>query len=118
MSSTLIEFILLFFFFNDTATTEIYTLSLHDALPISRCALSHGLSLRDESNLKVPVRRLVLLFPDDEIGLFPQLGATSYALARTLRSARNVDQSFLARSVSGLSRMKTWRGVAWSSRRR
>src|SRR6266853_5462004 len=28
-----------FFFFNDTATTEIYTLSLHDALPIS---FSHG----------------------------------------------------------------------------
>src|SRR5437660_11787366 len=28
-------FCLLFFFFNDTATTEIYTLSLHDALPIS-----------------------------------------------------------------------------------
>src|SRR2546426_8871570 len=27
-----------FFFFNDTATTEIYTLSLHDALPISRSA--------------------------------------------------------------------------------
>src|SRR2546426_11881426 len=27
--------IFLFFFFNDTATTEIYTLSLHDALPIS-----------------------------------------------------------------------------------
>src|SRR5258705_6175147 len=30
-----------FFFFNDTATTEIYTLSLHDALPIS------AISLRD-----------------------------------------------------------------------
>src|SRR5438876_3454924 len=28
-------FFLFFFFFNDTATTEIYTLSLHDALPIS-----------------------------------------------------------------------------------
>src|SRR3712207_9133728 len=27
-----------FFFFNDTATTEIYTLSLHDALPISPAA--------------------------------------------------------------------------------
>src|SRR5271166_794825 len=27
--------VLYFFFFNDTATTEIYTLSLHDALPIS-----------------------------------------------------------------------------------
>src|SRR2546427_4948948 len=32
-----------FFFFNDTATTEIYTLSLHDALPIS------GSKLRQES---------------------------------------------------------------------
>src|SRR2546428_9402536 len=30
----LLCFFLLFFFFNDTATTEIYTLSLHDALPI------------------------------------------------------------------------------------
>src|SRR2546425_11297278 len=29
-------YISLFFFFNDTATTEIYTLSLHDALPICR----------------------------------------------------------------------------------
>src|SRR5438067_11184531 len=29
-------FPLFFFFFNDTATTEIYTLSLHDALPILR----------------------------------------------------------------------------------
>src|SRR5256885_10214213 len=42
------DIFLFFFFFNDTATTEIYTLSLHDALPIScraaaaavsRCAL-------------------------------------------------------------------------------
>src|SRR2546428_996463 len=32
----LLLFIFIFFFFNDTATTEIYTLSLHDALPISR----------------------------------------------------------------------------------
>src|SRR6478752_2769969 len=29
-------YLISFFFFNDTATTEIYTLSLHDALPISR----------------------------------------------------------------------------------
>src|SRR2546425_3099771 len=29
------HFVISFFFFNDTATTEIYTLSLHDALPIS-----------------------------------------------------------------------------------
>src|SRR2546430_3074361 len=32
---SLYVFFLLSFFFNDTATTEIYTLSLHDALPIS-----------------------------------------------------------------------------------
>src|SRR6266851_83529 len=35
--------LIFFFFFNDTATTEIYTLSLHDALPISRAP---GLSAR------------------------------------------------------------------------
>src|SRR2546430_11338183 len=35
----------LFFFFNDTATTEIYTLSLHDALPISVAVEPHD---RDE----------------------------------------------------------------------
>src|SRR6266511_1069261 len=34
-----ISFTLFFFFFNDTATTEIYTLSLHDALPIARAPL-------------------------------------------------------------------------------
>src|SRR5258706_5208656 len=44
--------IFFFFFFNDTATTEIYTLSLHDALPISafseipsRCLFSCHCSL-------------------------------------------------------------------------
>src|SRR2546427_5480459 len=35
---------LLFFFFNDTATTEIYTLSLHDALPISIQGMKHGIA--------------------------------------------------------------------------
>src|SRR3712207_9509942 len=32
----------IFFFFNDTATTEIYTLSLHDALPISAVGVGGG----------------------------------------------------------------------------
>src|SRR5260370_37861071 len=37
LASTLVSRLFFyFFFFNDTATTEIYTLSLHDALPISR----------------------------------------------------------------------------------
>src|SRR5256885_6235846 len=38
-----------FFFFNDTATTEIYTLSLHDALPILgvRCVVERNQRLAD-----------------------------------------------------------------------
>src|SRR5258708_37093897 len=40
-----------FFFFNDTATTEIYTLSLHDALPICKLAAERPLKdIRDEYN--------------------------------------------------------------------
>ena len=41
----------LFFFFNDTATTEIYTLSLHDALPILCEVVNHKRSLA----MNVPV---------------------------------------------------------------
>src|SRR5260221_13405574 len=47
---------LFFFFFNDTATTEIYTLSLHDALPI--CPLRAGRELhvvREQSHRPVGV---------------------------------------------------------------
>src|SRR3712207_8996896 len=43
----------MFFFFNDTATTEIYTLSLHDALPIS------GKKLKENKSMK---RRFAILF--------------------------------------------------------
>src|SRR5688572_33002874 len=51
-----------FFFFNDTATTEIYTLSLHDALPISlrqagrnldrHFALERFAAIRPQENLR------------------------------------------------------------------
>src|SRR3712207_7056070 len=48
--------ILFFFFFNDTATTEIYTLSLHDALPIYEpgvyIAGSHGIRIENELVVK------------------------------------------------------------------
>src|SRR3712207_9568255 len=39
MSSSVMTIMLMVFFFNDTATTEIYTLSLHDALPIWKADL-------------------------------------------------------------------------------
>src|SRR3712207_8605069 len=44
----------MFFFFNDTATTEIYTLSLHDALPICcprLSAVAFGLAMRELSRV-------------------------------------------------------------------
>src|SRR3712207_7370189 len=39
----------IFFFFNDTATTEIYTLSLHDALPISFASEAHAGSVPERT---------------------------------------------------------------------
>src|SRR5713101_9511882 len=45
-----------FFFFNDTATTAIYTLSLHDALPISRRADRGPQRVRQRDNLRSPPR--------------------------------------------------------------
>src|SRR2546422_8684387 len=46
-----------FFFFNDTATTEIYTLSLHDALPIST-GLADGTGRSQFGGNLIPVDRL------------------------------------------------------------
>src|SRR3712207_7628318 len=52
---------MVFFFFNDTATTEIYTLSLHDALPIWAGEVREGIEvLREELGLVRP-RALILL---------------------------------------------------------
>src|SRR5216684_9010445 len=59
-----------FFFFNDTATTEIYTLSLHDALPIEphaglvgadRDGLNRGCDLRSEEHTSELQSRLHLV---------------------------------------------------------
>src|SRR6266850_5979292 len=64
-----------FFFFNDTATTEIYTLSLHDALPISRgnraCAydvdcsagrFASSLTARDRKSTRLNSSHLVISY--------------------------------------------------------
>src|SRR2546430_10834784 len=52
--------ILPFFFFNDTATTEIYTLSLHDALPISL----QGVLAQDEAAGVAASRSSVSCLPE------------------------------------------------------
>src|SRR3712207_8534361 len=56
------------FFFNDTATTEIYTLSLHDALPICRREADDLLAAPGvvEDGLVVLLHRGELLGPDVE----------------------------------------------------
>src|SRR6266508_4002232 len=67
---------LIFFFFNDTATTEIYTLSLHDALPISvpgGTPASVVMKLNtafNEALADPPIRRKLL-----ELGFVPVGGA-------------------------------------------
>src|SRR2546427_4894323 len=57
-SLTLRASVSVFFFFNDTATTEIYTLSLHDALPISlpRRVAPLDAVARDRAGAAVPER--------------------------------------------------------------
>src|SRR5438477_12798827 len=59
---TVVSFFFFFFFFNDPATTEIYTLSLHDALPICPSGGSPGrndLPVRpvDAINIRAHVQR-------------------------------------------------------------
>src|SRR5438874_5076041 len=51
----------LFFFFTDTATTEIYTLSLHDALPISPVSTSS----RSRASIPAPIPRSSRTRPAD-----------------------------------------------------
>src|SRR2546422_5122798 len=48
--------ILLFFFFNDTATTEIYTLSLHDALPIYRLGDLISIKIKSAGRIEEKLR--------------------------------------------------------------
>src|SRR5258707_7497759 len=53
---SLLLFFVFFFFFNDTATTEIYTLSLHDALPIFLDKVKAGeLSFAIQETTPLPV---------------------------------------------------------------
>ena len=68
----------MFFFFNDTATTEIYTLSLHDALPIwntclARYVLSSLTEKRDRWNNIIGHRPLEPELEDAMIHIIPTM---------------------------------------------
>src|SRR2546430_13649955 len=66
-----------FFFFNDTATTEIYTLSLHDALPIWRSGRS---CWREMTR--------VLLVPDLPLERWPSMDRYAHRLYEDRKSTR------------------------------
>src|ERR1039457_7644658 len=66
---------LVFFFFNDTATTEIYTLSLHDALPISPGSAAFLLS-SSSSCCSIRSHRNVGPHYEDDLSLQPPEGVT------------------------------------------
>src|SRR6516225_4869232 len=98
----------LFFFFNDTATTEIYTLSLHDALPIypvrrrTACPTKNRLMLVNlrnrseehtselQSHVKLVCRLLLEKKKDVNHGPHTLRIAHSHRVAQQLRQARRV----------------------------
>src|SRR6266496_6664840 len=83
-------FFFFFFFFNDTATTEIYTLSLHDALPISlRIWFLWRSSLRERvvgGLFQLPGAYGAMLSPSNQTS---PLCRCAYASARLALRARN-----------------------------
>src|SRR2546422_7979770 len=90
-----------FFFFNDTATTEIYTLSLHDALPISEHARHRVRADRD----RVLHRHLLQLphappFPDRPAAL--TLGLADDPVHGTHRLERELPRRGFGREHHGV----------------
>src|SRR5688572_32692352 len=77
---------MIFFFFNDTATTEIYTLSLHDALPIS-CAHhkhAHKIPLISHALQKLIKKELKHLHPSRSEEHTSELQSQSNLVCRLL----------------------------------
>src|SRR3712207_7888612 len=73
----------MFFFFNDTATTEIYTLSLHDALPIFALPGAKPASQRRPADERTHLRDR----PSPGTRLLPQPGAQSDRKSTRLNSS-------------------------------
>src|SRR2546425_11433469 len=90
-STCCVRAVILLFFFNDTATTEIYTLSLHDALPICQGLFTEA----SDGRIRLDVR--------------PYRGATTYSFSseghtkRALTSLRGLTGNSLEQALNGLS---------------
>src|SRR2546427_9006472 len=90
---------LLFFFFNDTATTEIYTLSLHDALPIWYLAgaLAHGRGARSRDDVVLDARGLAARVRSEEHT--SELQSQSNLVCRLLLDKKKRNKSYTTRST-------------------
>src|SRR2546429_6316774 len=86
-----------FFFFNDTATTEIYTLSLHDALPISSPAFT--------PSMETPTTRRV--GPSSTILITPRVSRMAPARGTTLMGIALHSQAIPARSEEHTSELQS-----------
>src|SRR3712207_7473908 len=88
----------MFFFFNDTATTEIYTLSLHDALPISgvlRRPRSHRRTGADRQRGLLPLEAVARTAGRcrDQAQAHPALSAADQRQGRTDRKSTRLNSS-------------------------
>src|SRR5260221_2070410 len=95
--------LIVFFFFNDTATTEIYTLSLHDALPISKTLLCRNVFGNDL--IQPQWSTLVFLYPEAKV---------SQQDTRTDRKSTRLNSSHTVISYAVFCLKKKKVAAAWS----
>src|SRR2546430_9220479 len=81
-----------FFFFNDTATTEIYTLSLHDALPISGGFLCRGRSRRGRDGSRSGRSRRQKTVQRDRDRKSPRLNSSHSQISYAVFCLKNKNQ--------------------------
>src|SRR5690348_17460074 len=103
-----------FFFFNDTATTEIYTLSLHDALPI----LLHAhrprrpVHARSSPGRLTGTRGVAAGLDRREAGARPRIGPRDRKSTRLNSSHPSISYAVFCLKKKTKRRRRTWRGCS------
>src|SRR2546425_5732635 len=99
-----LQLIFFFFFFNDTATTEIYTLSLHDALPISdaRVFVGAGRSGLCPEDVEDPGREVHRSEEHTS-----ELQSLAYLVCRLLLEKKKYKQGITAIAATQVTRIRT-----------
>src|SRR2546429_4758639 len=106
--------LLCFFFFNDTATTEIYTLSLHDALPISYLEEELEFSVREKGRERhLPIIRKLLGW-DGGTGTTCEAAAREFGLTR--ERVRQIVRAWISR-LAGEKAVLLHRAIRFIARR-